>query len=134
MVFLVLLDPLEVRLGADRRGLRQARAAIADQIAAGREDQRRGPRLLADYQQKLAAAEGEVRGIFEAGPPRRRALGQEISKRPRPRPSEKQRAVQRDRVGHRRGDQGAGRAQRDLAVELAGKIVGAELNPPTMPG
>ena len=53
-------------------GLDKREKQIADQIAEAERHNQDARQLLADYQQKLAASQGEVRGILDQAPPRSR--------------------------------------------------------------
>ena len=66
MVFLVLLAVLwKFAWKPIAEGLDKREKQIADQIAESERNNRDARQLLADYQEKLAASQGEVRGILD---------------------------------------------------------------------
>ena len=95
----------------------------------------RRPRNLADYQRKLAEAKDEVRGILDQGRRDAEKLGRELlDKAKEEAAAEHVRAMQQieaaaDAAVRKLADQSAA-----MAVELAGKIVGASSSPPITPG
>jgi F-type H+-transporting ATPase subunit b len=131
VVFLVLVavlwryawGPLSAALDRRERG-------IADQIAEAEAANQKAKDVLADYQRKLAEAKDEVRGILEQGRRDAEKLGRELLDK----------AKEEVSAEHARGvkeiETAADAAVRNLAdrsaamaVELAGKIVRAKLNP-----
>ena len=104
--------------------------SIADQIADAEAANQKAKDILAGYEQKLAAATTEVRGIIDQGRRDAEKLGRELlDKAKEEATAEHARAVQQieaaaDAAVKSLADQSAA-----MAVELAGKIVGAKLNP-----
>jgi F-type H+-transporting ATPase subunit b len=102
---------------------------IADQIADAEAANQKAKDILAGYEQKLAAAAGEVRGIIDQGRRDAEKLGRELlDKAKEEATAEHARAIQQieaaaDAAVKSLADQSAA-----MAVELAGKIVGAKLN------
>lgn len=103
--------------------------SIADQIADAEAANQKAKDILAGYEQKLAAATTEVRGIIDQGRRDAEKLGRELlDKAKEEATAEHARAVQQieaaaDAAVKSLADQSAA-----MAVELAGKIVGAKLN------
>jgi F-type H+-transporting ATPase subunit b len=115
--------PLAAALDKRERG-------IADQIADAEAANQKAKDLLAGYEQKLVDAKNEVRGILEQGRRDAEKLGRDLlDKAKEEATAEHARAVQQieaaaDAAVKSLADQSAA-----LAVDLAGKIVGAKLNP-----
>jgi F-type H+-transporting ATPase subunit b len=103
---------------------------IADQIAEAEAANQKAKDILAGYEQKLAAAAGEVRGIVDQGRRDAEKLGRELlDKAKTEAATEHARALKQieaaaDAAVKSLADQSAA-----MAVELAGKIVRAKLNP-----
>jgi F-type H+-transporting ATPase subunit b len=131
VVFLVLLGVLwKFAWKPIAEGLDKREKQIADQIAESERNNRDARQLLADYQQKLAASQGEVRGILDQARRDGEKLSREMLEKTKNEVREEhQRALQQ--IDAATAGALAELAQRGatLAVELAGKIVGAELNP-----
>ncbi len=112
------------------QGLDKRESGIADQIAQAEAANQQAKELLAEHQRKLAAAGDEVRGILGQGRRQAEQLGRELlDKAKHEAKAEHQRALREidaatDAAMGKLADQGAA-----LAVELAGKIVHAKLNP-----
>ncbi len=103
---------------------------IADQIAEAEAANQKAKDVLADYQQKLADAKNEVRGILDQGRRDAEKLGRELLDKA------KEEAAAEHARGVRQIEAAADAAVKNLAdqsaamaVELAGKIVRAKLNP-----
>jgi len=114
--------PLAAALDKRERG-------IADQIADAEAANQKAKDILAGYEQKLADAASEVRGIVDQGRRDAEKLGRELlDKAKEEATAEHARAIQQieaaaDAAVKSLADQSAA-----MAVELAGKIVGAKLN------
>ena len=119
-----------VCLEAAHGGLDKREQGIADQIAQAEAANQQAKELLAEHQRKLAAAGDEVRGILDQGRRQAEQLGRELlDKAKQEAKAEQERALRQidaatDAAMGKLADQSAA-----LAVELAGKIVRAELNP-----
>jgi F-type H+-transporting ATPase subunit b len=115
--------PLAAALDRRERG-------ISDQIADAETANQKAKDILAGYEQKLAEAKTEVRGILEQGRRDAEKLGRELlDKAKEEAAAEHARALQQidaaaDAAAKSLADRSAA-----LAVELAGKIVGVKLNP-----
>jgi F-type H+-transporting ATPase subunit b len=103
---------------------------IADQIAEAEAANQKAKDVLADYEQKLADAKNDVRGIVDQGRRDAEKLGRELlDKAKEEAAAEHVRAMQQieaaaDAAVKSLADQSAA-----MAVDLAGKIVRAKLNP-----
>jgi F-type H+-transporting ATPase subunit b len=131
LIFLVLLTVLwRFAWGPIAKGLDRREQMIADQIAEAERSNDEARRLLVDYQQKLGASQDEVRVILEQARRDAEASGRELLDHAR---SEAQREHQKALREIEQAKDGALKelAERsaNLAVELAGKIVGARLKP-----
>lgn len=129
VLFLALLGVLwAFAWGPITRALDQRERAIAGQIAAAEKSHEDAQEVLADYQRKLAAAKDEVRDILEQA---RRDAEQTSRQIVEAAQQEAQREHQRALadIDDATADALEGIAQRsaDLAVGLAGKIVGSQL-------
>jgi F-type H+-transporting ATPase subunit b len=115
--------PLAAALDRRERG-------IADQIAEAEAANQKAKDILAGYEQKLADAKNDVRGILDQGRRDAERLGRELlDKAKEEATAEHGRAIQQieaaaDAAVKSLADQSAA-----MAVELAGKIVRAKLNP-----
>jgi len=131
VVFLLLLAVLwKFAWGPLADGLDKRENKIADQIAQADEANRQAKDLLAGYEKKLADAQDDVRGILEQGRRDAELLGRQmLEKAKEEAKAEQQRALKQIETAtgaaiNELADQSAA-----LAVELAGKIVHAKLNP-----
>jgi F-type H+-transporting ATPase subunit b len=115
--------PLSAALDRRERG-------VADQIAEAEAANQKAKDILAGYEQKLADAKDDVRGILEQGRRDAEKLGRELLDKAKEEASaEHARALKQieaaaDAAVKSLADQSAA-----MAVELAGKIVHAKLNP-----
>jgi F-type H+-transporting ATPase subunit b len=115
--------PLSAALDRRERG-------IADQIAQAEAANQKAKDVLADYERKLAEAKDDVRGILDQGRRDAETLGRELLDKAKEEASaEHVRALKEietaaDAAVRNLADQSAA-----MAVELAGKIVRAKLNP-----
>ena len=131
VVFLVLMLVLwKFAWGPLAAGLDKREQGIADQIAQAEKANQEARELLAQYEQQLADAKDEVRGIVEAGRNDAERIGQEIVEK-----AKQEGAAEQQRT-LRQIDSATATALKELAekgarlaVELAGRIVRAELKP-----
>jgi F-type H+-transporting ATPase subunit b len=131
VVFLVLLAILwKFAWGPLAQGLDRREQAVAGQIAQAEQANRQAKDLLARYQQQLADAKEEVRGILDQSRRDAEHLGREMLDRA------KQEAQTEHQRALREIDNATAGALKELAdrsatlaVELAGKILGARLDP-----
>jgi len=131
VVFLIVLAILwKFAWGPIARALDARERNVAEQISAAEEANRQAKQLLEEHQRKLAAAGAEVRGILDQGRRQAEQLGRELLEKA------KAEAQQHQQQAIRQVDAAADAALRELAdrgaqlaVELAGKIVGTKLNP-----
>jgi F-type H+-transporting ATPase subunit b len=111
-------------------GLDKRENHIADQIAEAEAANQKAKDILAGYEQTLADAKSDVRGIIDQGRRDAEKLGRELlDKAKEEATAEHARAIQQieaaaDAAVKSLADQSAA-----MAVDLAGKIVGAKLNP-----
>jgi F-type H+-transporting ATPase subunit b len=131
VVFLVVLAILyKWAWGPISEGLKKREDNIAGQIAEAQKknDDARG--LLAEYEKKLADAAAEVRGLIEQGRRDAEKVGQQLVDKAREEAGiEHQRAVQRIESATSAAIEELAQKSAALAVDLAGKIVGAQLKP-----
>jgi F-type H+-transporting ATPase subunit b len=131
VVFLVLLAVLwKFAWGPIARGLDRREKGIADQIAGAEESNRQAQELLEQYQQKLADSKQEVREMLAAARSDAEKAGQEMIDQAKLEAlAERQRALEQIDAA----TAGALKELADLgatmAIDLAGKIVSAELKP-----
>lgn len=112
------------------QGLDKREQGIADKIAQAEAANEQAKQILAQHEQKLAAATDEVRAIIEQGRRDAEKLGHDlIDKAKQEAKAEQQRAL--TQIENATGDalQHIASQSANLAVELAGKIVGSKLNP-----
>jgi F-type H+-transporting ATPase subunit b len=111
-------------------GLQKREDHIAGQIAEAQQKNDEARRLLAEYEKKLADAASEVRGLIEQGRRDAEKVGQQLLDKAREEAGiEHQRAVQRIESATSAAIEDLAQRSASLAVELAGKIVGAQLKP-----
>jgi F-type H+-transporting ATPase subunit b len=130
-VFLVLLWILwrfawkPIAAGLDKR-----EHGIAEQIAQAEAANQQAKQLLADYERKLAEAKDDVRGIVDQGRRDAEKLGQElIDKAKDEARAEQAQAVKQIEAATDAAVKGLADRSAAMAVDLAGKIVGAKLKP-----
>ena len=130
-VFLVLMAVLwkfawkPIAAGLDRR-----ERHVADQISQAEANNREARRLLAEHQEKLAASQAEVRGILDQGRRDAEQIGQQILQRAKADTElEKQRALREIETATTGAIKELAETSANLAVELAGKLLQAELDP-----
>jgi len=131
VVFLILLAILwRFAWGPIRQGLQRREDGIANQITEAEESNRTAKELLGQYEEKLAASKQEVREILEQGRRDAEKTGRDMIEQARAGAEAEQRRALRQidaaasAALKELAEQGA-----DMAVELAGKIVRAELKP-----
>lgn len=110
-------------------GLDKREKGIANQIARAEEANRQARANLAEYERKLAEAKQEVRGILDAARVQAEQMGREIVEQAKSEAAAEQQRMLRqiDAATASALKEIADRAAA-LAVELAGKIVGAQLD------
>ena len=130
VVFLVVLWILKRYAWAPIcEGLQKRENEIAEQIAEAQRKNDEARQLLADYEKKLATAGDEVRGLIEQGRRDAEKVGQQLMDKAREEAGiERQRAVQQIESATLAALKELADRSATLAVELAGKIVGASLN------
>ncbi len=113
-----------------REGLQKREDSITGQIAEAQKKHDDARQLLAEYEKKLADAAAEVRGLIEQGRRDAEKVGQQLLDKAREEAGiEHQRAVQRIETATSAAIEDIAQRSATLAVELAGKIVGAQLKP-----
>jgi F-type H+-transporting ATPase subunit b len=131
VVFVVLLLVLgKFAWGPVVEGLDKREQYIAAQIAHAEQNNAEARRLLDEYQQKLSGAQGEVRAIIDQARHEAEQVGREMIEKAR---LEAKHELEK---GVREIEQASAAALAELAqrsatlaVQLAGKIVGAKLQP-----
>jgi F-type H+-transporting ATPase subunit b len=131
VVFLVLLLILwKFAWGPLARGLEKREHGIAEQIAQAEQSNMQAKRLLAQYEQKLADSQEDVRGILEQARRNSEQLGREmLEKAKHEAKAEQQRAVEQIDAATANALKELAEQSSTLAVELAGRILRAELKP-----
>ena len=129
VVFLVVLAILyKFAWGPIAEGLQKRESEIAAQIAEAQRKNEEARQLLADYEKKLAAAQDEVRSLIEQGRRDAEKVGQQLVDKAREEAViERQRAVQQIESATLAALKELAERSATLAVDLAGKIVGARL-------
>jgi len=129
VVFLVVLAILyKAAWGPICDGLQKRENEIAAQIAEAQRKNEEAKQLLADYEKKLAAARDEVRSLIEQGRRDSEKIGQQLLDKAREEAGiERQRAVQQIESATLAALKELADRSATLAVDLAGKIVGAQL-------
>jgi F-type H+-transporting ATPase subunit b len=103
---------------------------VADQIAQAEAANQKAKDILADYERKLAAAQNDVRAILERGRRDAEQAGNElIDKAKQEAEAEYQRALKQIDAATAGAIKELASQSATLAVELAGKIVQAQLKP-----
>jgi F-type H+-transporting ATPase subunit b len=131
VVFLVLLAVLwRFAWGPISEGLMRREQRVAEQIAQAHEINEQARRLLDEHQQKLATAQDEVRAILERAAHEAEHVGQQIIAKAKAETElEKQRAVHEIETATSGALKELAERSATLAVDLAGKIVQAKLDP-----
>ena len=129
VVFLVVLAILyKTAWGPICEGLQKRENEIAAQIAEAQKKNDEARQLLVDYEKKLAAAQDEVRNLIEEGRRSAEKVGQQLVDKAREEAGiERQRAVQQIESATLAALKELAERSATLAVDLAGKIVGAKL-------
>jgi F-type H+-transporting ATPase subunit b len=131
VVFLLLLIVLwRFAWGPLAEGLDKRERHIADQIAQANEANEKAKTLLAGYEKKLADSQDEVRAILEKA--RRDAQqvgGTIIEKAKADAKAEAQRMLKQIDAASAKAIKELADRSASMAVDLAGKILGARLNP-----
>jgi F-type H+-transporting ATPase subunit b len=130
LIFVILLAVLwKFAWGPISQALDLRERKIADNIAAAEQCNTDARKMLAEYEAKLAAAREEVRGILDEARRDAEHAGQEIVAKAR---ADAQTEVQRGKHEIETATSQAlnelGKTSANLAVELAGQIVGSKLN------
>ncbi len=130
VVFLLVLAILgKYAWGPISEGLLKRENGIAGQIAEAQRKNDEARQILAEYEKKLAAAAEEVRGLIEQGRRDAEKIGQQLVEKAHEEAGiERQRAVQQIESATLAALKELADRSATLAVELAGKIVGARLN------
>jgi F-type H+-transporting ATPase subunit b len=111
-------------------GLDKREQNIADQIAQAQATNEKAREILATYDQKLAAAQDQVRAILDEGRREAERIGQEmIDKSKEEAKAEYQHAVTQIEAATNVAIKELAGQSATLAIELAGKIVGVTLKP-----
>lgn len=131
VVFVVLLAILwKLAWGPIVHGLEQRAQRIRNEIASAEKANAQAQQLLAEYQAKLAAAEGEVRELLERGRAQAEQLSRDLLERTRSETqAEKQRALREIEVARTGALKELAEHSATLAIELAAKILQARLDP-----
>jgi F-type H+-transporting ATPase subunit b len=131
VIFVVLLLVLwKFAWGPIADGLRRREQGIADQISEAEESNRQAKELLAQYEQKLVDSKDEVRKLLEKGRHDAEQVSRELIDQARQETlAEQQRSLRQIDAATANAMKELAGYSADLAVELAGKIVRAELKP-----
>ncbi len=131
VIFLVLLGVLwKFAWGPIRSGLEKREQGIAEQISQAEQSNQKAQELLGQYEQKLAASQDEVREILDRARRDAESLGRELMEKTRQEAqSEQQRALKQIDAATAGALKELAERSSTLAVELAGKILHAELKP-----
>jgi len=129
VVFLVVLAILyKAAWGPISEGLQKRENEIAAQIAEAQRKNEEARHLLVEYEKRLAAAQDEVRSLIEEGRRSAEKVGQQLVDKAREEAGiERQRAVQQIESATLAALKELAERSATLAVDLAGKIVGAKL-------
>jgi F-type H+-transporting ATPase subunit b len=131
VVFVLLLLLLwRFAWGPIAAGLDKREQHISDEIAQAEQCNRDAKQTLVDYQQKLAAAQAEVRAILDRGRQDAEQAGRAIVEQARTEAKrEQEKAVREIDMAVSGAMQELAQRGADLAVQLAGRIVRAKLSP-----
>ncbi len=131
VVFLLLLAVLwKFAWGPILQGLEKRENRVAEEISSAEKANQDARRLLEEYQQKLVASKDEVRQILDAARRDAEGVGREIVDKAREEAQvEHQRALREIENATAGALKELADRSASLAVELAGKIVGATLDP-----
>jgi F-type H+-transporting ATPase subunit b len=130
VIFVVLLLVLgKFAWGPIVQGLDKREQRIAEQIAQAEQANQQAKDTLAQYEQRLARAEEDVRKVLDDGRRQAEQVGRElIDKAKTEARAEQQRAIRQIDAATTAALKDLADRSASLAVELAGKIVGAKLN------
>jgi len=130
-VFLVLLLVLwKFAWGPIASGLDKREKGIASQIDQAQEANRQAQQSLGQYQEQLADAKDQVRSLLEQGRRDADKIGREMIEKARTEAAgEQQQAIKQIDAAAAAALKELAEKGADLAVDLAGKIVRAELKP-----
>jgi F-type H+-transporting ATPase subunit b len=131
IVFIVLLAVLgKFAWGPITAALDKREQMIADNIAASERSQAEAKRLLEQYEQKLAHAQDQVRALLEEGRRDAEQAKQNIlAEAKTAAKAEQDRGVHEIELATDRALRELAETSANIAVDLAGKIVHAKLNP-----
>jgi len=131
VIFLVLLLVLgKYAWGPISQGLEKREQGIADQVAQAEQNNQKARELLAQYEQMLANSEEEVRKMIEQGRREADEAGRQIVEKAKgDAAAEHQRALREIEAATADALKELSELSATLAVQLAGRIVGAELKP-----
>jgi F-type H+-transporting ATPase subunit b len=131
VVFVLVLAILsKFAWGPIAEGLHKRESEISAQIAEAQRKNDEARQLLAEYEKKLASAQDEVRSLIEQGRRDAEKVGQQMLDKAREEAGiERQRAVQQIESATMAALQELAQRSAQMAVELAGKIVGQKLKP-----
>lgn len=131
LVFLLLMAVLwKFAWGPIAQGLQKRERGIADQISQAEQSNADARKLLEEYQQKLAASGEEVQRMLEAARRDAEKTGHQIVEKARAEAEvEHQRALGEIELATAGALKELAEQSATLAVELAGKIVAAKLDP-----
>jgi len=131
LIFLLLLAVLwKFAWGPIAAGLDKREQSIADQIAAAQAANEQAKTLLGQYEQKLAAASGEVRAILDEARRDAEHTQQEILAKARADARlERDRAIREIEIATDSALKELAERSTNMAVDLAGRIVQAQLKP-----
>jgi F-type H+-transporting ATPase subunit b len=129
VVFLLVLAVLgKFAWGPICDGLAKRESNIAGQLADAQRNNEEARKLLTEYEKKLDAAHDEVRALIEQGRRDAEKVGQQVLDKAREESAiERQRALQQIESATSAALKDLADRSATLAVELAGKIVGAQL-------
>jgi F-type H+-transporting ATPase subunit b len=131
VVFLLLLAILwRFAWGPIIDGLEKREHGIAENIAAAERSHEQAKLMLAEYERKLAASADEVRAIIDEARRDAEHTQQEILAKARAdAQAERDRSLREIETARDQALKELGERSANLAVDLAGKIVRAQLNP-----
>ena len=130
VVFLVLMAVLwRFAWGPIADGLDKREHRIADQIGAAEQANTEARQILAEYQDKLAGSETEVREILDRGRREAEDLGRQmLDKTRQDADRERERALREIDAATADALKELAARSADLAIELAGKIIRAKVD------
>ncbi len=131
VVFLLLLVILwKYAWGPIRRALQQREQTIADQIAQAQRQHQQAQELLAQYQQKLAQSQQEIQQMLDEARRQAEQTGRQIIQQAHQQAeADRQKMLQEIHRAKQQAFRELSAEAAALAVQLAGKILQAELQP-----